>query len=106
VTNLDFIELLLEAGSDPNAQHDMGMSPLMVTTKLAPGAAKFMMNWPATNVNIIPRSGESFLVKVRAAITALSIAAAHPGNPEQVQHQFVLQQWRDIEEMLVERGAR
>jgi hypothetical protein len=106
VTNLDFIELLLEAGSDPNAQHDMGMSPLMVTTKLAPGAAKFMMNWPATNVNIIPRSGESFLVKVRAAITALSIAAAHPGNPEQVQHQFVLQQWREIEEMLVERGAR
>ena len=26
-------------------------------------------------------------------------------NPEQIQHQFLLQQWRDIEMMLVERGA-
>jgi hypothetical protein len=30
---------------------------------------------------------------------------ARPDNPEQVQHHFLLQQWRDIEGMLVERGA-
>jgi hypothetical protein len=29
VTNLDFIELLLEAGADPNAQYPKGMTPLM-----------------------------------------------------------------------------
>jgi hypothetical protein len=26
-------------------------------------------------------------------------------NPDQVRHEFLLQQWREIEEMLVERGA-
>jgi ankyrin repeat protein len=106
VTNLDFIELLLEEGTDPNAQHALGMTPLMVTTKLAPSAAKFMLHWPATDVNIIPRDGESFLVKVRKTVGALSIGVTFPDNPQLVQHQFVLQQWRDIEEMLVERGAR
>jgi hypothetical protein len=30
---------------------------------------------------------------------------ARPDNTEKVQHQFLLQQWREIEEMLVERGA-
>jgi hypothetical protein len=31
---------------------------------------------------------------------------ARPANPAgRVQHQFWLQQWREIEEMLVERGA-
>jgi ankyrin repeat protein len=105
VTNLDFIELLLEEGTDPNAQHAMGMTPLMVTTKLAPSAAKFMLHWPATDINIIPRDGESFLFKVRKTIGVLSTAVTFPDNPELVQHQFLLQQWRDIEEMLVERGA-
>jgi hypothetical protein len=29
VTNLDFVELLLEAGADPNAQDHLGLTPLM-----------------------------------------------------------------------------
>jgi hypothetical protein len=51
VTNLDFIELLLEAGADPNAQDHLGMTPLMNTTPVVPGAAKFLLNWPTTDVN-------------------------------------------------------
>jgi hypothetical protein len=102
VTNLDFIELLLDEGSDPNAQHQFGMTPLMVTTKLAPTAAKLMLHWPTTDVNIANYDGESFLAKVRKTIDALSMAVTFPDNPELVQHQFVLQQWRDVEEMMVQ----
>ena len=81
------------------------MTPLMVTTKLAPSAAKFMLQWPATNANIIPPSGESFLVKVRGATGAFSMSVTFRDNPLLVQHQFLLQQWGDIEEMLVEKGG-
>jgi hypothetical protein len=108
VTNLDFVELLLEKGADPNAQDHMGLTPLMSTTRCttgdAPGAAKFLLNWPTTDANITAQSGASFLARVRLAITDFSIKSALPTNPSRVQHQFLLQQWRDIEEMLVERG--
>jgi hypothetical protein len=50
------------------------------------------------------RSGESFLAMVRGTFDYVSDKLALPDNPEQVQHQFLLQQWRDIEDMLVERG--
>jgi hypothetical protein len=102
VTNLDFVELLLEAGADPNAQEAMGKTPLMYTIPYAPGAAKFLLYWPTTDANITSGSGASFLVWVRDAIERISEL---PDNPEQVQDQFLLQQWREIEEMLVERGA-
>jgi hypothetical protein len=105
VTNLDFVEYLLAKGADPNAQDHLGRTPLVFTTRFAPGAAKFLLQWPTTNFNIIPRSGESFLARVRSAISALSVAVASRDSPEQVHRQFVLQQWREIEEMLVERGA-
>jgi hypothetical protein len=104
VTNLDFIEYLLKAGADPNAQNNLGATPLMYTGPNAPGAATFLLKWPTTDANITDRSGESFLVKVRSTITIFSDAIARPDNPEQVQDQFLLQQWRDIEDMLVERG--
>jgi hypothetical protein len=77
----------------------------MLTTKFAPGAAKFLLNWPTTDVNITSRSGASFLVKVRSTITAFSVAIVFPSNPNHVQHLFLLRQWRNIEEMLVELGA-
>jgi hypothetical protein len=105
VTSLDFIELLLEEGADPNAQNHLGLTPLMCAIKFAPGAAKLLLKRPATDVNIISRSGESFLVKVRRTIKYFSDRIALLDNPEMVQHQLLLQQWRDIEEMLVERGA-
>jgi hypothetical protein len=105
VTNLDFVELLLEEGADPNAQNHLGMTPLMCTTPCAPGAATFLLNWPTSDANISAGSGESFLVIVRSLITDFSNTIPHPANPEKVQYQFRLQQWRGIEKMLVERGA-
>jgi hypothetical protein len=105
VTNLDFIELLLEKGADPNPQDHQGMAPVMHTLPDAPGAAKLLLNWPTTDANITYGSGESFLDGVRLTIATLSERVALPDNPRQVQDQFRLQQWREIEEMLVERGA-
>jgi ankyrin repeat protein len=105
VTNLDFVEYLLEAGADPNSQDQQGLTPLMCTTPSAPGAAKFLLNWPAVDANITTRSGASFLARVRNAVRLYSEQAARPDNPDQIQHQFLLRQWREIEEMLVERGA-
>jgi hypothetical protein len=105
VTNLDFVELLLKKGADPNVQDLMGVTPLMCTTKNAPGAAKFLMNWPTTDVNITTRSGLSFLAAVRGTVEYFSDKVARPDNPDRVQHEFVLRQWRAIEVMLVERGV-
>jgi ankyrin repeat protein len=106
VTNLDFIDFLLKKGADPNAQDHLGLTPLMYTTPVAPGAAKFLLNWPTTDINISNRSGESFLGRVRRTVEYFSdMIIAFPDDHDRVQHQFLLQQWRDIEEMLVERGA-
>jgi ankyrin repeat protein len=105
VTNLDFVEYLLEQGADPNAQNYLGATPLMYTMPDAPGAAKFLLNWSTTDIDITTRSGDSFLAGVRFTITDLSDKVARPDNLEKIQHQFQLQQWREIEGMLVERGA-
>ena len=77
----------------------------MYTIKLAPGAAKFLLNWPTTDANITDRSGVSILAGVRKNISLLYDKIAISDSPEQVQHQFLLQQWNEIEEMLVERRA-
>jgi ankyrin repeat protein len=90
VTNLDFIEYLLEAGADPNAQDHKGHTPFMYTTPDTPSAAKFLLNWPTTDANITSRSGENFQNKVRRTIMALSDEVALPNNPRRVQDQFVL----------------
>jgi hypothetical protein len=104
-TNLDFIQLLLENGADPNTQDHLGQTPLMYTLRLAPGAAKFLLEWPTTDVNITTRSGASFLALVRETVAYFSVKAAIPDNPHQVEHHFLLQQWLEIEKMLVEREA-
>jgi hypothetical protein len=155
VTNLDFAELLLEAGADPNAQDRLGLTPLMYTIPNAPGAANFLLNWPTTDDNTInlsgasflsriridakylsdkvtarftarsgasflsriridvkylsdkvtARSGASVLARVRSTITNCSDKITRPRNPDQVKHKFLLEQWRVIEKMLIERGA-
>ena len=104
VTNLDFIELLLKEGADPNAKDHLGRTPLGNSIRFAPGAAKFLLNWPTTDANITNRSGQSFLARIREAALYITNEIAHPDNNEKVQHQFLLRQWRDIEDMLVERG--
>jgi hypothetical protein len=104
VTNLDFVELLLENGADPNVQDCHRATPLTCTMHLAPGAARFLLKWPTTDANIITGSGETFLANVRSLITIISAEVERPDNHEKVQNQFQLQQWRGIEEMLVERG--
>jgi hypothetical protein len=105
VTNLDLIELLLQEGADPNFQDHLGMVPLMFTAPHAPGAAKFLLNWPTTDVNITTRSRASFLANVRLAVKHFSDQVALPVNPEYIKNQFLLQQWQEIEVMLVERDA-
>jgi hypothetical protein len=105
VTNLDFVEHLLEAGADPNARDHTGLIPLMYTMPNAPGAAKFLLNLPTTDANITARSGATFLATVRSTIITTLNRIARPDNTEKVQEEFLLRQWREIEEMLVERGA-
>jgi hypothetical protein len=99
VTHLDFVELLLKEGADANARDCTGQTPLMVTTPDAPGAAKFLLNWSTTDFNITTRSGESFLARVRNIIEYFFEGVARP------EQQLLLRQWREIEAMLVERGA-
>jgi hypothetical protein len=104
VTNLDFVEILMEAGANPNAQDEQGLTPLTITAGDAPGAAKFLLNWPTTDVNITDRFGESFLAKVRSSVEFFSDKAARPDNLKYI-YQFMFQQWREIEDMVVERGG-
>jgi hypothetical protein len=106
VTNLDFIEFLLAEGADPNAQDHVGRTPLMYTVAHGPSAAKYLLNWPTTDPSISEQSGATFLGMVRSLIIAFSNEAANPENPERVQHKFLVQQWIEIEEMLLEKGAR
>jgi hypothetical protein len=105
VINLDFVEYLLGEGADPNVRDHCGRTPLMFAIPDAPGAAKCLLNWPNTDINITTRSGASFLALVCTIIRIFSDKVAVPDNPEQIQHQLVLQQWREIEGMLLERGA-
>jgi hypothetical protein len=104
VTNLDFVELLLRAGANPNAQSHTGKTPLMNTATDAPGAAKFLLNWPTTDFNLTPQSGKSFLDMVRWILSYFSkqIQIAPLDDPDK----FLFQQWLGIEEMLMEKGAR
>ncbi len=85
------------------------MTPLMWTTTDAPGAAKFPLNWPATDVNITTRSGVSCLasagLNLYYFVDYFVDGVALPDNPSQVKDQLLLQQWCQIKEMLVERGA-
>jgi ankyrin repeat protein len=52
VTHLDFVELLLEEDANPNVQDSLGLTPLMYTLPYPPFAAKFLLNWPITDVYI------------------------------------------------------
>jgi hypothetical protein len=112
VTNLDFIQLLLENGASPNAQDVDGMTPVMYTLDMAPGAAKFLLEWctpSTTDIDIHIRTnqlGITLFDMVHLTILEFADQAASPDCPDQrVKNSFLLQQWREIETMLVERGG-
>jgi hypothetical protein len=101
-TNLDFIQLLLDNGANPNIQNFLGESPLMCTVQMAPSAAKLLMEWPTTDVNLTAKSGKCILAMVRNTIDFLTHGCSFPWHPR---NQFLCQQWRDIEKLLVAKGA-
>jgi hypothetical protein len=107
VTNLDFIQLLLEKGASPNVQDSEGMTPLMCTITMAPGAAKILLEWftpPTTDIDILitNRAGVSFVDKVHSTMAYyLNESLVHDHRVKDV---FLLQQWLDIGKMLRERG--
>jgi hypothetical protein len=111
VTNLDFIQLLLEKGASPNVQDIYGRTPLMSTIPMAPGAAKFLLEWstpPTTDIDIhiSDRTGATLLDMVRSTIEDCSDQNALPDHPDQqVKYTFLIQQCREIETMLLERGS-
>jgi hypothetical protein len=110
VTNLDFIQLLLEKGASPNVPDRNGDTPVMSTVEMAPGAAKFLLEWPTTptmniDTHITNRAGLTFFDMVHSTIDAFSDKVALPECPDRAKHEFLLQQWREIEQMLVERGS-
>jgi hypothetical protein len=110
VTNLGFIQLLLEMGANPNMQDSQGMTAVMSTVKFAPGAAKFLLEWSTTpttdiDIHITDQTGATLLDMVRSTIEDFSDHAALPDCPDRTKNVFLLQQWHDIEKMLVERGA-
>jgi hypothetical protein len=85
----------------------------MYTVNFAPGAAKFLLEWctPTTtdiDIHITNQAGATLLDMVHCTIEELSDPAAppDPDDPnQQVKNAFLLQQWREIEKMLVERGS-
>jgi hypothetical protein len=101
VTNLDLVELLLVKGANPNTLSHRWKTPLMMTVADAAGAAKFLLNWPTTNINVTDKSGKSFIHRVRLIITLCTNQNVLLDDTLQL----LLQQWRDIEGMLVEKGA-
>jgi hypothetical protein len=111
VTNLDFIQLLLERGANPNAQDVDGMTPVMSAIPMAPGAAKFLLEWSptppsTTDIHIPERTRVTSLGWIHSAMEIFSNRAASHDDPhERVMANFVLQQWREIETMLVEMGS-
>jgi hypothetical protein len=106
VTNLEFIYLLLQHGADPNAMDQEGQTPLARTIQYAPSAAKVVIEWPTTNVNIVNQSGVSMLAIVRHLISeiAVKVDTSHE-NSRRAQDAFLLEQWREVENMLVEKGT-
>jgi hypothetical protein len=107
VTNLEFIDFLLQSGADPNVRNHKGATPLMWTIEWAPSAAKILIEWPATDVNIVDQEGVSVLTLVRKVIETISGAVDKTGNAcRKAEDRFRLQQWLEVEDMLVEKGAR
>ncbi len=64
VINLDFIDFLLQSGANFNSRKYRGATPLIWTMRWAPGAAEVLIEWPATDLNIVDQKGLSMLTFV------------------------------------------
>jgi hypothetical protein len=105
-TNLDFIQLLLDHGANPNEKDSDGETPLHSTIIYAPGAAKFLLTYSnKTDPDILTNDGRSFLAMVRNTIVRASFKAKLSNNPHPEKLLFVVKQWEEVEKLLVERGA-
>jgi hypothetical protein len=105
-TNLDYIQLLLDHGANPNAKDSKGATPLQYTLPAAPGAAKCLLTYSdKTDPDIDMNDGRSFLFMVRCAIAECTSEARLPNNLEKERLLFVLKQWEEVETLLIERGA-
>jgi hypothetical protein len=105
-TNLDFIQLLLDHGANPNAKDNDGATPLHSTVPGAPGAAKFLLTYSdKTDPDILPNDGRSFLALVRSSIEEWKSEARLPDNSNSEIVLFQAKQWEEVEKLLVERGA-
>jgi hypothetical protein len=110
VTNLDFIQLLLEKGANPNAQNIRGETPVMFAIPMAPGAAKFILEWctPSTtdiDIHITSPAGTTLLDMVHSTIEKF-FNASLLDNPDQPVNIFLLQQWSDVQKLLEERASQ
>jgi hypothetical protein len=109
VTNLDFIQLqlLLEKGANPNAQDINGITPVMTAIPMAPGAAKFLLEWstPSTtdiDIHITNRAGMT-LLNMSHSILGYFLNDSLLENPDLEVTNFMLQQWCDIHKLVVEK---
>jgi hypothetical protein len=105
-TNLDFIQLLLDHGANPNAKSSDAATPLHYTYPHAPGAAKFLLTYSdKTDPDILTNDRQSFLAMVRSSIVEFTSIARLPRNPHPEMMLFQVKQWEEVEKLLVERGA-
>jgi hypothetical protein len=54
----------------------------MFTVTMASGAARFLLEWPPTNIIHTCKCGESFLARARRAVEYRSNEVALPDNPD------------------------
>jgi hypothetical protein len=107
-TNLEFIQLLLENGADPNVKDKEGSTPLFKTIPFAPAAAKCLVQWAGTDVNMThPINGGSILAIVKGTIMGIVNGDfSSADTPEKkAEKRFLIRQWREVEQMLLKRGA-
>jgi hypothetical protein len=99
-TNLDFIQLLLDHGANPNTKDSDGNTPLYYTVPGAPGAAKFLLTYSAKTDPDILGYGGSFLAMVRSCLENF-----FGPLPDREKYLFQVKQWKEVEKLLVERGT-
>jgi hypothetical protein len=105
-TNLDYIQLLLDHGANPNEKDSEGATPLHGTMMFAPGVAKFLLTYSnKTDPDIVVNDGRSFLAIIRSGIAEGNYHVKLPRNPRSKKQLFRVKQWEEVEKLLVERGA-